>query len=144
VESLTSEDDEKVEQKPKIEPKITNLVSSDSGKNGENKPTGTITPPPLLSPVTCPPTKRAASSTAVESKKENVKSLAKKLKCPACPEEFGESDLLEIIKHIRCSHGNNELTRWRIGTHGVMPLKCTYCEYSFKTQKVLEKHRTER
>lgn len=179
VDSITSDDESSVSapsllvenQKPKVQKhdasatprKATPQPKEEHTSENESNINGTMTPPPLLSPISHStfintskkqPDKTSpgavlfpkegsikSSSTAADPKKEQSEM---NLPCPSCPEIFKEVDLIELIKHIRTAHGNSPYIKWRISNLDVMPLKCTYCEFSFKTKSVLEKHRIER
>ena len=73
---------------------------------------------------------------------EKPSSSKTKLKCKLCDYEIESKELAEFMKHIKQTHGMNSYTQWRIEKSEVLPLQCTFCEFCFKTENVLIKHRT--
>ena len=104
------------------------------------------TPPPNLSPVRTDPTDMPSGNieTGKSNQSEGGNKSTLEAKCPECEIIFTDSQIVEMIKHIRDDHGKSALIRWRIVPREILPLQCKYCEYTFKSESVLTKHRTEK
>ena len=61
-----------------------------------------------------------------------------KCKVENCSQLFEE--VTALLKHIRESHGADEVTRFRISEGSYWPIRCTICEHGFTNQSALDKH----
>ena len=61
-----------------------------------------------------------------------------KCKVENCSQLFEE--VTALLKHIRESHGADEVTRFRISEGSYWPIRCHKCEHGFTNQSALDKH----
>ena len=64
--------------------------------------------------------------------------------CPKCETTVKSDQLLDLLKHIRIKHGEDDVIAFRIGDKEVFPYTCQECSYGFVNTSTLESHRVEK
>jgi len=52
--------------------------------------------------------------------------------------------IIELLKHIRTTHGNEFVTKYRIRKTKLLPVRCSECQYCFTRKETFKKHLTAR
>ena len=143
-----SEEDQKEPIKTDIAEAITVLNST---VKSPTKPMAKVKPQvrhaePKTSPTeNTPPVDQSNNSTCLELEKtRDIPKYPEKITCPKCETTVKSDQLLDLLKHIRIKHGEDDVIAFRIGDKEVFPYTCEECSYGFVNTSTLESHRVEK
>ena len=138
-----SDDDQKEPIKTDIAEAITVLNST---VKSPTKPMAKVKPQVRQTPAD-PPMDQSdkGNSTCLELEKtQDISLYPTEITCPKCETTVKSDQLLDLLKHIRIKHGEDDVIAFRIGNKEVFPFTCEECSYGFVNTSTLESHRVEK
>ena len=85
------------------------------------------------------------NSTHLELEKtQDISQYPTEITCPKCETTVKSDQLLDLLKHIRIKHGEDDVIAFRIGNKEVFPFTCEECSYGFVNTSTLESHRVQK
>lgn len=138
-----SDEDQKEPIKTDIAEAITVLNST---VKSPTKPMAKVKPQVRPTPAE-PPIDQSdkGNSTCLELEKtQDISQYPTEITCPKCETTVKSDQLLDLLKHIRIKHGEDDVIAFRIGNKEVFPFTCEECSYGFVNTSTLESHRVEK
>lgn len=139
-----SDEDQKEPIKTDIAEAMTVLNSTVS--KSPTKPMAKVKPQVRQVPAD-PPIDQSdkGNSTHLELEKtQDISQYPTEITCPKCETTVKSDQLLDLLKHIRIKHGEDDVIAFRIGNKEVFPFTCEECSYGFVNTSTLESHRVQK
>ena len=138
-----SDDDQKEPIKTDIAEAITVLNST---VKSPTKPMAKVKPQVRQTPAdpTIDQSEKGNSTCLELEKTQDISQYPTEISCPKCETTVKSDQLLDLLKHIRIKHGEDDVIAFRIGNKEVFPFTCEECSYGFVNTSTLESHRVEK